>query len=311
MKVFLNNVSYQNNYNKPLKNNINFNGNNFLDLSESEIRKRAKESITPWNFIGQGTVAKVFKIKDTDYCVRVPHYSMDRFSYRCTKDISAEDKINHIVAKLGFGATIMKFFKGITPQKYKDNEFSRDKLQKQISEMPISSYTNLLHQIAEAADNEMLFDFSGGNLIVDTENKKLTAIDFYKMPADNPRPIRPLTEMYQVLTCYGAKPDIGKKIYENIVTAALEEFKPKIIPCMDLELFDFIYLLSRRNTDHKLSGKETISQHIDKYYNIRDSVSYCLDSLKQIKKNEIRTQNEFPELEINIAKLKRLMNKIK
>lgn len=289
---------------------VNFYGKDLLDLSEKEIRQKAKDSIISDNFIGQGSDAEVYKIKDTDYCVRVPHISKDDFAYRCSKKILPSDKINHIVAKLGYGASILKYIDGIVPKTYENDEFSRYNLQSKIADMPIKAYSDLLHQIAEALKHEMFFDFSGGNLIVDIPNNKLTAIDFYKMSLDNPRPIKPLTEIYHVLTCYGSLPEINKKIYDNIVIAGLQELKPKNIPCMNLELFDFIDLALKRHSYCGQYKKGKISEIIDEYYSIRFSISNCLRSLKQTKRKEIKIKKDFPEINKKINELKRLMAKI-
>ena len=94
----------------------------------------------------------------------------------------------------------------------------------------------------------MLFDFSPGNLIIDTISQTLTAIDFFGI-SDNPRPIRPMYEMYSVLTCFGSVKEISREIYEKIINAGLEEFKPNKIPCMDTDLFDFLEVSLKRMGD--------------------------------------------------------------
>ena len=279
---------------------ICFRGQDFLDLPKNEVFKRIESSLVPENFIGQGTEAEVYRIKDTDYCVRIPHMTRDMYQQDFSKELTPTDKINHKVAKLGFGASVLKFFDGVTPKWYMNNTCCRHDLQREIANMPVQSYTELLHQIANGIDNEMAFDFSGGNLIVNTKGKKLTAIDFFRITEDT-RQIKPLTEMYSVLTSYGAEEQTGKKIFDNIASAAFEEFKPNKIPCMDVALFDFIELcLKRMGEAHTPSGEK-----------IKESVVFNADSLKMLKKKEIIDKMLSPFLEQQILVLKKLIGKVK
>lgn len=299
-----------NNLKQPVKKSaLSFKSRDLMCLPEADVLKKVRESIVPENFLGQGTEAEVYKIKNSDYCVRIPYLANTINKFNFSKELSQIDKINHIVAKLGFGVSIMKYFEGVIPKRYMSNNHDRYNLQKKIAEMPVESYSGLLHQIAEAIDNEMLFDYSGGNLIVDTQNQKLTAIDFYGM-ADNPKPVRPLCEMYQVLTCYGAEEKTGKKIFDKIVDAALEEFKPNNIPCMDAALFDFVDLVMRRNCDNKEHKKGNINDYIDRFFALKDNITKNVNELKQLKKTEIINKTMSKVLENKIAECEMLIKKI-
>ena len=286
-----------------------FRGCDLLDLPKEEVIKRVQESIKPENFLGQGTEAEVYRIKDTDYCVRIPYVTGDMYASNYTKELTPIDKLNHVRARLGFGASIMDYFDGVTPKEFKNNDYYRNIFQEKISNLPIKSYTDLLHQISNAIDNEMVFDFSGGNLIVDLKKQKLTAIDFYNL-SDNPRPIRPLLEMYSVLTSYGAREKTGKKIYDKVVEAGLEEFKPNKIPCMDVELFDFVELVQKRHSDNYGYKKESITARTDGFNRMLKSVSESLKTLKQIKKSEIIDKSLSPILNSKLSEFKKLMMKI-
>ena len=300
MKISNSYPVYFNNIAQPAKHNLMcFKSRNFLDLPESDIFKKIQESVVPENFLGQGTEAEVYKIKNTDYCIRIPYLSNDISRFKYSKEITAADKVNHVVAKLGFGASILKFFDGVIPKWYKNDKISRYKMQEKIADMSVKPYSELLHQIADAIDNEMFFDFTGGNLIVDTEKQKLTAIDFYRV-TDNPRPLKPLSEMYQVLTSYGAEEKTGRKIYDKIIEAGLNEFKPGSIPCMDVALFDFADLCIKRKRDCYLPDGEKIIS----------SVMHQTDVLQKIKKAEIRDKTNSKLLEKIICDLKMILKKI-
>ena len=299
----------QNNYylRNSSKSNINFRGTDFLDLPKEDILKRVKESIAPDCFIGNGTDADVYKIKNTQYCVRLPHISSDMCNFDFSKELTSADKVNLVEAKLGFGATIMKIIKGVVPKNFSQNEFARYKFQSKIADMPLSSYTDLLHQIANATDNEMFFDCSGGNLIVDFDNNKFTAIDFYSV-TDYPKPVKPLTEMYSVLTSYGSTRAVSQRIFNKIILSGLEEFKPQVIPCMDLALFDFIGLAYYQLSLNKLKSKlENTNQEIKIIDNLTKSVS----ELKSIKKKEIQNKELAPLLCEKIKEVKKCLKYIK
>lgn len=280
-------------------NNICFRSKNLLEMPKEDVFSRIKESVVPENFIGQGTFAEVYRIKDTDYCIRIPYLAQDNYLKDYSREITPIDKVNHVVAKLGFGVSIRKYFDGVVPKWFMNNSQSRYQLQKQIADMPIKSYSSLLHQIAEGLDNEMLFDIAPGNLIVDTKNKTLTAIDFMGI-SDNPRPVRPLMEMYSIITSYGSLSEIGKKIFEKVSDAALEEFKPGNIPCMDVALFDFTDLCLKRRDETCFKEDMAIIAEIKK----------LAEQLKKTKKAEILDKTKSVVLENNIKTMKNMLRQI-
>lgn len=288
---------------------VAFKSRDFLDLSKKDIFEKIKDSLVPDNFLGHGIEANVYRIKNTNYCVRIPYKAQEIYKADYSKELTSVDKVNHVVAKLGFGAAIMEYFEGIVPKWYMNNDYNRFRLQEKISDMPVKSYSELLHQIAEAIDNEMFFDFSPGNLIVDIDKQKLTAIDFYTI-SENPRSISPMTEMYSVLTCYGAEKKTGKKIFDKITEAGLEEFKSNIIPCMDLELFDFIDLVLKRYGDNKNYKQNNITNKSYIFNRLKNSLQECLTELKRIKKSEIIDKTLSPILTHKITEFKNLMKKI-
>ena len=277
-----------------------FKSRNFLDLPEEEILKKLEASITPENLLGKGTVAEVYRIKDTDYCIRIPHLLKGDKLAEYSRKLEPIDKVNHVVAKFRNGASIRKYFDGIVPQMYENKELSKYKLQSDISNMPLKAYSELLHQIADGINNEMLFDCASGNLIVNTDKQTLTAIDFYNIN-DNPNPIRPLYEMYSVLTSHGAKEETGKKIFDKIVDAGLNEFKPNNIPCMDVALFDFPEVCLKRMGHAYTPDNEKM----------KSLIIYKSDLLKKIKKEEIFGKNVSKMLEQHIDECRSILKKVR
>ena len=259
----------------PAYDTVCFKSHNFLDLPKEEVYKRVKASLTPDNFVGQGTEAEVYKIKDTDFCVKIPYEALGAYSkyndktmsnLYFDKNVEPADKVNHIRIKLSMGGAVMNYIDGVKPKDYINDVAGRYKFQSDIAKMPIQSYTELLHQISNGIDNEMLFDHTAGNLLVDLNKNKLTAIDFVPIN-ENPRDIKPLQEMYSVITCYGAEQKTSKKIFENIMSVGLDEFMPKKIPCMDVELFDFVDLCEKRIQDTGAENTNRLMQQFTQKVN--------------------------------------------
>ena len=293
----------------PIHDSVCFKSRNLMDLPKEEVYKMIQASLTPENFIGQGTEAEVYRIKGTDLCVKIPYEVLGVYS-KCKeedfkklyfeKNIEPADKVNHIKINLSLGGTVMDYIPGVKPKDYINDKNKRYKLQSDISEMPIQSYKELLHQISNGIDNEMLFDCSSGNLLVDVNKNKLTAIDFLPIK-ENPRDIKPLSEIYSVITAYGAEQKTGKKIFENVINTGLEEFKPKQAPCMDVELFDFIDLCEKRIQDSRVENTDRLMQKITQQVNV----------LKKLKTTEHMNAIFSTFIEEKISEVRKLVKYIR
>lgn len=285
-----------NNFNPLTRNLFCFTGKDLLNMPRDEVFNEIKNSINEDQFIGSGRHAKVYKIADTPYCIRIPYICEDAYTNDFSRNLKPCDTVNHVKIKLGAGASVMDYFKGKTLFAYQLYDAPRYELQKEIAQMPLKTYSKLLHQLANAIDNEMTFDKGGGNIVIDTENKNLTIIDFYQL-SDNPNPTSPLRDLFYTLTSYGAESKTAKKIANNIILAGLEEFKPDIIPCMNTELFDFkeiidaAYYLKHTEPDKKA-----------------DNLIKKFENLKEIKKKEITNKKYSPILEQEIEDIKKTVS---
>lgn len=150
----------------------------FLSLPVQDIWTRINSSkMNPKNLLGRGGEASVWKIEDTDYCVKIPHKARGNYTAKPNFNISKKDKVNHIVAKFPNGMTIMPIIKGITisADKEKDKEAIRI-----LNKMPQKAFDDLFLQIYNAEKIGMKFDNGYKNIIINKEENKLTAIDFFK-----------------------------------------------------------------------------------------------------------------------------------
>ncbi len=161
----------------------------FLQRSEQQIKLSLKKAIKK-ECIGHGAEAKVYKIPDTDYVVRVHNGFKPDFNSPISFDMSTGDKFNHYVAKIGDSVEIGEYIKGENAccmtgyaNKMSDKQHN---LNLKIVEMPVSSYRDFMKTIFEAAKQNMAFDSAGRNVIVDIVEKKFIPIDFEYGFAKNP-----------------------------------------------------------------------------------------------------------------------------
>lgn len=217
---------------------------NLLSLGAEEITKRINDSLNKECFLGKGCEANVYKIKGSDYVVRIPYevFSDILKPSKLNLKVTEQDKINHVVARFDNGVTIMNFIKGYSL--YGDIHVTNEKQNKidnMLLDLPVSAYHNLFKQVCHARDNDMIFDCDGRNVILDPEKKTLTAIDFNPMDPDYPEAVKPLRHIYAAVATT-AKGSEGK-LAGMILKGALKEFAVGVKPCMDIgeiRFFDFI-----------------------------------------------------------------------
>lgn len=251
----------------PIKDTFEFQKKDILSLSKDEILKKINHSIKPEYSIGKGSEAEVYKIDGTNYCVRISKKDNPQQLKNLSFDLSQEDKINHIVAKIGAKSSIMKYIEGYPlllgiNKKY---DVTQQQVNKLVCNLPSTAFHNLLKQICHAQKYGMTFDHSWTNLIVNPKENTLTAIDFYKDNFADYEEFLPLRKIYVALM--HDTPEEKKKCINLLINGALEEFKPKIKPEIninDIHFYDFMQHVERgdiqvrANSWHML--KNTLSE---------------------------------------------------
>lgn len=279
---------------------VSFQGKrDLLDLSVKSIFSKINKSIkNKSNFLGQGCEGKVYKIEDSEYCIKIPSNNLfsKKINYKSdfTKDVSEKDKINHIVARLGDGAVIMRKIEG-TPvwSKTMSDESARE-VSETVANFPLGSYQGFLRQISHAHNNGMMFDPFNQNVIVDKNNKTITAIDFIDNSGLTFEELNPLQLMYLTSTNKYSTVEHKERIAKNILNAVLEEFKPSHEPCLDVSQFDFNSYL-----------KMLDSQKVIKYNNQMDKK---LSKLVDVKYLESQGENKNEELSYLLTDIKDMIN---
>lgn len=232
---------------KPIlaRDTVCFGSRDLLSLPEDEIFKKLNSAICVENLIGEGKDAKVYKIPQTNYCVRLDNLTKHEYGEYFSKSLTEEDKINHIVAKIGGNSTIMKYLEGYNAFVKRDDITASKRLFQDIKDMPVSAFQRLLNQFIHAMNNNMLFDCCGKNIIINPKEKTLTAIDFYKNSAEWSDTMYPLSSMYSALTNFYNDTEYKRVCANKILNAGLNEIESKKLQSFDFAKLDLMWLLKK------------------------------------------------------------------
>lgn len=151
---------------------------------------RINKSICEVMKIGEGTQAKVYKIIDTNYVIRLPlNKNILDASAKINFNISAQDRINHCIATIG-DCQVQKYIAGFNPRGYIEHSFrsglrlehnieKNNQIKKCIVEkLSIDKMKKYYLQLVEAHRTGMRHDYFGENAILNLNTGDLTAIDF-------------------------------------------------------------------------------------------------------------------------------------
>ena len=200
---------------------INFRAsNNLLLQNDKDLLHKIKMALL--HFVGQGSEGKVYKIPNTEFCIKIPHFSSNYTFGQWFFKPSNEDKINHVVAKSESGAQIMKFIEG-NPLSYKNKP-------EEIYNLPLESYKSFIKQIEEAADNMLKFDNAPANIIYNKQNQTLTAIDFQVPNIDYDFVSTPFASTYRGLQASKEQRNnqkLNKNLLGNLLKIVLEQLNSK------------------------------------------------------------------------------------
>ena len=287
------------------KDTVSFKGKDLLSEQDSTIIQKIKNSINNLkNLLGEGEEAIVYKLPDTDYCVRLEWKATKSYIdsiKKITRKISEQDKVNHIVCKMGENVTIMKYIPGEPVMKPLDLAPQAILVSNNIAALPKKSYQHLIKQICDAYKKDMMFDCNWTNVLVDKSTNSLTAIDFYKIDPQEPEKLRPLEYVYESLT-NEYTPKENKKIFVNkILNATLDEYKLGKTPHFDL-----------------LERTSQFINHILKDLRIKDmqmqepykKLEQTLKEIRELKTQEIQLTNVNELLNSKLTLAKKLITNL-
>ena len=276
----------------PKRKEISFTGRKIplLDLPKEEVLKLVKQSINPKNGIGIGGEADVYAIPNTDYCVRLiglngdsRHFATRYKDYTAefSKDLTPQEKVNHTVIRLGNGASIMRKIEGEPVYSFFRTQEEQLEAAKEIANFPIEAFSGLLRQIASAVKVGVGFDPHAANIIANFKNKTLTAIDFQEYSYLSFS--KPLSSMLNGLKTVDDE-KVNLKLLKQVLFAALDEFRPKVKPCFDIDKFDFSCLLRSEKglSDDKLFHRLKYQKALElKGRNVVDELQQLLETISK------------------------------
>lgn len=242
---------------------VSFSSKNILTKEGKEITKLVSAAVNDSkNLIGKGSEGSVYKIPDTDYCVKILHGKTSDFK-NWRFNMYPNDEVNHIVAKSEDGAVIMKHIKGTT-LKY-------GQIPDEVYDLPDESYINLLKQINDAHKKYMVFDSVPRNIIYNSEDKSLTAIDFLKEDNFKYYAYTPLNDVFNALknegnTEKGAKTNL--KLGEKLLNIALDNVsgkKPQQISVISKDIDALYNNIKWQNNKKYPSDVDSLKTQLNKY----------------------------------------------
>ena len=224
---------------------VSFTSANLLKLSTEQISTKVLDAVADRaaNLIGGGREGIVYRIPGSEYCVKLvkrnPFTMKDFGEWHLTSD--KKDAVNHILARAENGATIMKYIEGTPLSCYTNLE--------EMANLPKESYVKLLKQVSAAEDMKMFFDCAPANVLYDSGNKTLTAIDFYTPSVDFV--MYPFTKVFSALESpHTSFQNIqnNKKLAGRLLDIALDGYEGAVEPEYKLIDDDIIRFL------HKFKG---------------------------------------------------------
>lgn len=244
-------------FKQPLKQDtVSFSARDLLSLPKEEIFEKIEQSIKdPLNKLGEGADAVVYRIKGTDYCVRIVKDYSDEYKNNFSLKLSEKDKINHNVANLGRGSTIMRYIEGypVKPPIGIKSKASLQEISDMIVNMPEEAYMKFFKQICHAKKHNMIFDCSWWNVIINPKNQTMTAIDFYKMLPHMPENVKPLNYIYASLV-HNMTPEENKKVTAGkLLSAVLHELKNVGAADYDASNYDFKSFIYKLRDSYKIN----------------------------------------------------------
>lgn len=215
-----------------------FQGNtiDLLNFNPAKITEVVKEAILKNEILGWGSEGTVYKIQNSDYCVKVP--DLEYAFWNWTNKITPQDKLNHIVAKSTNGVVIMNFI----PGKKLPVQNKPDELYCQ----PIDTYRKFLIQLTNAHNVGLECDVTPSNTIFNPINHTLTQIDFKFSSIQNNEQNQHLVNAFSLLHQLIPNSSIARKqnnqLFLNLTQATLEELRPNIkgeISAKDIDFQSF------------------------------------------------------------------------
>lgn len=274
-----------------------------MSLSDESIYNHVNDAIKKGDILGEGGEAVIYKIGDTGYCVKKSLYvepsDLESLKPLFTRKVTPQDKVNHVVARFAQSITIMPIIEGNPVKTVFMSEEEACKIAEEIIQFPQSAFSNFLYQINDAYKKGMMFDCNWANVLANPKMKTFTVIDFYRNDPSCPEPARHLAYMYASLTHGNTTDRQHKVIAEKVMNAGLEEMKPGVKLCCNIDQLGFPNLIKIFDDLDLFEGK--------KYPKLLRSL---MEKIKDLKYQDVRGIDVTNELNHQIKVVKSIMHQL-
>lgn len=147
------------------------------------------KTVSKENFIFKGAQGKVYRIPGTDCAIKIPLECKNVTGKEINTNVTVQDKVNYIIAKIGDDTQIMKYIDGKNTTQLLRKGIA---VNKTILDMPHESFMSYIEKIVEASKVNMFHDFGGPNTLINTKYKYMIPIDFHSSLTRKANPIEDL-----------------------------------------------------------------------------------------------------------------------
>lgn len=193
-----------------------------MELPAKRILLECKKAIKDNIILGEGKEARVYKIQAyPQYCIRCEKSSnFDINQFKLSKRLSSYDKLNHVVAKLDEGTSLMKYIPGV-PLKIMDTDTADGiKVKNTIKGLVANNFSEspfkkIIAQVEDAKAKGIDFDRRGENLHVDPLSQEMVCFDF--SPRYHDTAYNPISYIYSALDV--DKTEYAPKVFGKLCKA--------------------------------------------------------------------------------------------
>lgn len=161
----------------------------FFTFGESLQKELLSKTVSKENFIAKGAQGKVYRIPGTDCAVKVPLDCVSIPIKPISKNISPQEKVNLVLAKIGDDINIIKYVDGKNPYQLSRRGVS---VPKTVLSLPHEAFTNYIEKISEASKLNMFHDIAGANTLINEKYRYIVPIDFYHSLTKKANPVEDL-----------------------------------------------------------------------------------------------------------------------
>lgn len=223
---------------------VTFSGRATKDLMELPAKRillECKKALLDNIILGEGKEAIVYKLQDyPQYCIRCEKRSnFDINQLKLSKKLDTYDRLNHVVARLDKGTSLMKYIPGVPLKIMATDTADGIKVKNTIKGLVANNFSEhpfkkVIAQVEEAKSKGIDFDRRGENLHVDPLNQEMICFDF--SPKYHDTGYNPISYIYSALDV--DKTEYAPKVFGKLCKAYAQRLLETPIKKLNFEYLD-------------------------------------------------------------------------